>query len=88
MVLGRSILQEIRRMRVGLIARILMETDLLVPQIAGALRYENLQLNARYFRKEKHMTLMVFRKCHGSRRATTSSRSRFFRLRRLNLQLY
>lgn len=63
--LGRSILREIRRIRVDLIAQMLMETDLPVADIAGALGYENLQHIARYFRKEKHMSLMAFRKRHG-----------------------
>jgi AraC-like DNA-binding protein len=44
----------------------LLETDLPVSNIAGALGYENLQHIARYFRKEKHMSLMAFRKHHGS----------------------
>jgi len=64
--LGRSILGEIRRIRVDLIAQMLMETDLPVADIAGALGYENLQHIARYFRGEKHMSLMAFRKRHGS----------------------
>jgi LacI family transcriptional regulator len=65
--LGRSILQEIRRVRVDLIAQMLMETDLPISHIAGALGYENLQHIARYFRKGKNMSLMAFRKRHGSR---------------------
>ena len=64
--LGRSILQEIRRLRVDQIAQMLMETDLPVSDIARALGYENLQHIARYFRKEKHMSLVAFRKRHGS----------------------
>ena len=64
--LGRSILKEIRRIRVDLIAQMLMETDLPVSDIATALGYENLQHIARYFRKEKHMSLVAFRKRYGS----------------------
>jgi LacI family transcriptional regulator len=64
--LGRSILGEIRRVRVDRIARMLMETDHPVSHIAGALGYENLQHIARYFRREKHMSLVAFRKRHGS----------------------
>jgi LacI family transcriptional regulator len=64
--LGRSILQEIRRIRVDLISQMLVETDLPVSDIARALGYENLQHIARYFRKEKHMSLVAFRKSHGS----------------------
>ena len=64
--LGRSILQEIRRIRVGLIAQMLMKTDQPVSDIAGALGYDNVQHIARYFRKEKHMSLVAFRKRHGA----------------------
>ena len=64
--LGRSILQEIRRIRVGLIAQMLMKTDLPVSDIAGVLGYDNVQHIARYFRKEKHMSLVAFRKRHGA----------------------
>jgi LacI family transcriptional regulator len=67
--LERSILQEIRRVRVNLIAQMLVETDLPVSHIAAVLGYENLQHIARYFRKEKHMSLMAFRKSYGSQQA-------------------
>ena len=66
-VLGRSILQEIRRIRVDLIARMLVETELPVSHIAEALGYENLQHIARYFRKEKNMSLVAYRKKFGSK---------------------
>jgi LacI family transcriptional regulator len=66
-VLGRSILKEIRRIRVDLIARMLLETDLPVSHIAEALGYENLQHIARYFRKEKNLSLVAFRKRFGSK---------------------
>jgi LacI family transcriptional regulator len=65
--LGRSILQEIRRIRVDMIARMLIETDLPVSHIAEALGYENLQHIARYFRKEKNLSLVAFRKRYGSK---------------------
>ena len=63
-VLSRSILQEIRRIRVGLIARMLVETDLPVSHIAEAQGYENVQHIARYFRQEKGMSPAAFRKLH------------------------
>ena len=65
--LGRSILQEIRRIRVDLIARMLVETELPVSHIAEALGYENLQHIARYFRKEKNLSLVAYRKQFGSK---------------------
>ncbi len=63
-VLSRSILQEIRRIRVSLIARMLVETDLPVSQIAEAQGYENMQHIARYFRREKGMSPAAFRKLY------------------------
>jgi LacI family transcriptional regulator len=60
--LSRSILQEIRRIRVGLIARMLVETDLPISHIAEAQGYENVQHIARYFRQEKGMSPAAFRK--------------------------
>ncbi len=65
--LGRSILQEIRRIRVDLIARMLVETELPVSHIAEALGYENLQHIARYFRKEKNLSLVAYRKKFGAK---------------------
>ena len=65
-VLGRSILKEIRRIRVDLIAQMLLETDLPVSNIAEALGYENLQHIARYFRREKKLSLVAFRKRYGA----------------------
>ncbi len=64
--LGRSILNEIRRIRVDLIAQMLIETDLPVSDIAATLGYENVQHIARYFRREKDLSLVAFRKRHGS----------------------
>lgn len=65
--LGRSILQEIRRIRADVIARMLVETDLPVSHIAEALGYENLQHIARYFRKEKNLSLVAYRKLYGAK---------------------
>ena len=45
----------------------LVETDLPVSHIAEALGYENLQHIARYFRKEKNLSLVAYRKLYGSK---------------------
>lgn len=74
--LGRSILREIRRIRVDLIAQMLMETDLPVADIAWALGYGNVQHIARYFRREKNLSLVAFRKRHGPPPAAGLSVSR------------
>jgi LacI family transcriptional regulator len=65
--LGRTILQEIRRIRVNLIAQMLVETELPVADIAESLGYENLQHIARYFRKEKNLSLVAYRKQFGAK---------------------
>jgi LacI family transcriptional regulator len=65
--LERSILQEIRRVRIGLIARMLLETDLPVSDIAEELGFKTLQHVARYFRKDKNMSLMAYRKHFGAK---------------------
>ena len=65
--LGRSILQKIRRIQVDLIARMLVETELPVSHIAEALGFENLQHIARYFRKEKNLSLVAYRKKFGAK---------------------
>lgn len=63
-VLSRSVLQEIRRIRVGLIAQMLVETDLPVAHIAEAQGYYNVQHIARYFRQEKGLSPAAFRTLH------------------------
>ena len=55
-VLGRSVLAEIRRVRVEQVARMLAETNLPVSQIALALGFEGVDHIARYFRREKGMS--------------------------------
>ena len=74
--LNRSILQEIRRIRVNLIAQMLLETDLPVSHIAEALGYENLQHIARYFRSEKNLSLVAYRKLYGSKSAAVENKKR------------
>jgi len=60
--MGRSILKEIRRVRCEHIARLLIETNLPVAHIADVLGYESVQHIARFFRQEKNMTPLAYRK--------------------------
>lgn len=60
--LSRSILQEIRRVRVGMISRMLLETDQTITQIAEAQGFGNIQHVARYFRQETGTSPAAFRK--------------------------
>jgi LacI family transcriptional regulator len=61
-LMGRSVLSEIRRLRVEQICRLLLETNQPVSQIAVALSYENAQHISRYFHREKGATPLEYRK--------------------------
>jgi LacI family transcriptional regulator len=66
-VLGRSVLAEIRRVRVEQVARMLAETNLPVSQIALALGFDGVDHIARYFRREKGMSPLKYRKENGQK---------------------
>ena len=66
-VLRRSVLTEIRRARVEAICRMLVETNQSVAQIALALGFAGPEHIARYFRVEKGMTPLTYRRRHGKR---------------------
>ncbi|MBN2211667.1 MAG: DNA-binding transcriptional regulator [Sedimentisphaerales bacterium] len=61
-VLGRSILSEIRRVRVERVCELLIETNMSVAQIAAALSFGDVAHFSRYFYAEKNMTPIQFRK--------------------------
>lgn len=60
--LGRSIQQEIRRIRVELITQLLVETEMSISEITSTLEFADIDHISRYFRKEKGMGLREFRK--------------------------
>ena len=66
-LLGRSVLNEIRRVRTEQIARLLVETDLPVAQIADLLGFSDVPHIARYFRAGKGISPLAYRKTYGSR---------------------
>ena len=66
-VLGRSILEEIRRARTDQIARLLVESDLSVAQIGERLEFADVQHVARYFRAAKQLSPMAYRKAYSHR---------------------
>jgi LacI family transcriptional regulator len=68
-VIGHSILNEIRRLRTDHIARMLVETDLPVAQIADSLGFEDVQHVARYFRSARQTSPLAYRKAYGWRRS-------------------
>jgi len=62
--IGASIYDEIRRIRVEQIVRMLLETDMSVSQIAFNLGFTSIKHISRYFRKQKGMNLSEYRRLH------------------------
>jgi LacI family transcriptional regulator len=60
--LGRSVHQEIKRVRVETIEKMLRETDLSITQIAAKLGYSNSNHLSRYFRHSMHVNPLSYRK--------------------------
>jgi LacI family transcriptional regulator len=63
-ILHRSIYDEIRRRRVDLITKFLIETDLPISEITSLFTFTDMEHISRYFKKEKGMGLREFRKLH------------------------
>jgi LacI family transcriptional regulator len=66
-VLGRTILEEIRHTRVGMVAQMLTETNLSVEQIALACGYPGIDHISRSFGKIKHMSPLAYRRRYGQK---------------------
>ncbi|MFO1497969.1 MAG: DNA-binding transcriptional regulator [Verrucomicrobiota bacterium] len=64
-LLRRSVLREIRRVRVAQICRLLAETNESISEIGLTLGYSGTEHLARYFRQEKHMTPLAYRRQFG-----------------------
>jgi LacI family transcriptional regulator len=64
---GRSILSEIRRARIEQVVQMLVETNLPISEIAKNLSYSGVEHIARYFRSEKGMSLIEYRKQFGQK---------------------
>lgn len=63
--LGRTILQEIKRARTDQIARLLVESDTAIAEIAEILGFPDVQHVARYFRAGKKISPTAYRKTYG-----------------------
>ena len=61
-ILGRSIMEEVRRMRIELISQLLIDTDLSISEICNSFNFIELDHIARYFKKETGVALREFRK--------------------------
>ncbi len=60
--LGRSVHQEIKRVRIERIAKLLRETDLPISTIAIKLGYSNINHISRYFQQAMNLTPLAYRK--------------------------
>jgi LacI family transcriptional regulator len=60
----RSIQQEIRRVRVEWISKLLLETDLPISEIIALFNFTDIEHISRYFKREKGTGLKQFRKLH------------------------
>jgi LacI family transcriptional regulator len=66
-ILRRSVHQEIRRIRVNNIIRLLVGTDMSVTDIAAHCGFDGVEHIARHFRKETGVSLRDYRKRHAPR---------------------
>ncbi len=65
--LGRTVYDEIKRVRIDLISQMLVETDLSISEIASSLGYDNSNHIARYFKQKMGISPVDYRKLHGHR---------------------
>lgn len=66
-LLNRSVLQEIRQVRIKTISRMLCETDMSIKSIAMSLGFTSVDHISRYFKKEKGMSLRKYRQKYGQK---------------------
>ena len=66
-ILGRSVHDEIRRVRVQQVIQMLVETNLSISQIARMLGYTGIEHISRYFRQEMSMSPLTYRKKFGGK---------------------
>jgi len=66
--LGRSVYDEIKRVRIDLISQMLLETDLSISDIVFSLGYDSTNHIARYFKQKTGISPLDYRKLHSRRR--------------------
>jgi LacI family transcriptional regulator len=71
---GGSILAAIRRVRTDRIARLLVETEMPVSEIAETMGFDDMQHIARYFRQTRALSPLAFRKIYGRKHSGSRHR--------------
>lgn len=66
-MLGSSLLDEIRRVRTEQAAQMLVETNLSIKQVSLALNFPRIEHFSRFFRQEKGMSPLAYRKKYGDK---------------------
>lgn len=61
---GKSVQKEIRRLRAGRIAKLLIETDMSITQISMAMNFAGIEHVGRYFKEEMGLSPLQYRKLH------------------------
>jgi len=64
--LGRTVMDELRRVRIERISQLLLETDLSISQIALKMDFTGIEHISRYFQQEKGMSPLTYRKKYSS----------------------
>ncbi|MHB9070825.1 MAG: XylR family transcriptional regulator [Sedimentisphaerales bacterium] len=64
-ILGYSVSEEIKRVRVAEVARMLVETSLTLSEIATVLEYSSAKHMSEFFRKQKGISPLAYRKHYG-----------------------
>jgi len=66
-VLDKSVHKEIQQLHVEQVAQLLVETNMSISQIALTLGYPDIDNIGRYFKKEKGMTPLAYRREYGGK---------------------
>jgi LacI family transcriptional regulator len=60
----KTILAELKHIRIGLISKMLVETNMQISEIVSSSNFSDIEHISRYFKKEKGVSLSQFRKLH------------------------
>ncbi|MCW8849549.1 MAG: substrate-binding domain-containing protein, partial [Melioribacteraceae bacterium] len=61
-ILGRSIMDEVKRLRIDQMCKLLIESDMSISEITALFTFTKIEHISRYFRQEKQISMREFRK--------------------------